>query len=518
MISAIDSGGTKTKAIVLNLSGSLTVEPDKIAIVIGDATEEHLIRFDNGELVITDTNKIPAVTMNDEGYLVYSLPDGNDIILLLFEKEEQEVPSVLASIIKSALASGEATVPTEEDKPADQTVEVPPSDFVTEDEISDSAAIQIKFNGQMRTGSYEGQKLNSLPHGQGTFVSDDLYPKFSYTGNWKNGEMYLSGELEDEGYVIHFDTSEGEYDVTGYYKGPVWSGVPNGIGYFEVRDSKGGITWTYTGKFTAGEFNGPGTQEWPSENKKYSGTFKNGEFVPENASKSTSSSNNSPTEWADILVKIGQNLNFKVNQKSIDFLNAHSNLFTIKLLTSSSSVISSSYMNKSWKLANFKKNPSQYCDKLILVENLSIIQVFSSEISGLQYEFCLMEDNEGTIYYGFFEGSTSLTEDTKVSSIYLLPLDWPTYKTTMGNDRWAVFCAYTKIYSIISSIGKVRINYGDSPNVRSQPSVSSTKIGSALSGNVYELLDISGTWYKIKLDDGTIGWIAGGMATIIEQF
>ena len=68
-----------------------------------------------------------------------------------------------------------------------------------------------------------------------------------------------------------------------------------------------------------------------------------------------------------------------------------------------------------------------------------------------------------------------------------------------------------------ASIKNVRINEGNKPNVRSKPSTDGKIVGQAKPKQIYELLDTSGTWYKIRLEDGTEGWIAGGMATVIGE-
>lgn len=64
--------------------------------------------------------------------------------------------------------------------------------------------------------------------------------------------------------------------------------------------------------------------------------------------------------------------------------------------------------------------------------------------------------------------------------------------------------------------GRIRINSGNNPNVRSEPSADSEKVGVAKSDQVYELLDESNNWYKIRLENGQTGWISGGMAQKIK--
>ena len=68
----------------------------------------------------------------------------------------------------------------------------------------------------------------------------------------------------------------------------------------------------------------------------------------------------------------------------------------------------------------------------------------------------------------------------------------------------------------VKPIRKVRIIEGRSPAIRSIPSTQGAKIGMAEAGAVYELLEIEGKWYKIRLENGAEGWITSGMAEIIE--
>lgn len=46
----------------------------------------------------------------------------------------------------------------------------------------------IRYNG----GMYEGEIVDNLPHGQGTYTRTD---GFKYIGEWKHGEMHGSGVL-----------------------------------------------------------------------------------------------------------------------------------------------------------------------------------------------------------------------------------------------------------------------------------------------------------------------------------
>ena len=68
----------------------------------------------------------------------------------------------------------------------------------------------------------------------------------------------------------------------------------------------------------------------------------------------------------------------------------------------------------------------------------------------------------------------------------------------------------------LDSVRKVRIAETRTPVIRAIPSTKGEPLGTAEAGAEYELLEAAEKWYKIRLDDGREGWIAGGMAEIVE--
>ena len=63
----------------------------------------------------------------------------------------------------------------------------------------------------------------------------------------------------------------------------------------------------------------------------------------------------------------------------------------------------------------------------------------------------------------------------------------------------------------------VKIVSESGANVRQKPSQDSEKVGRVYTDEIYQLLEISkSNWYKIRLNDGTIGWISGKLAEIVE--
>ena len=73
------------------------------------------------------------------------------------------------------------------------------------------------------------------------------------------------------------------------------------------------------------------------------------------------------------------------------------------------------------------------------------------------------------------------------------------------------------VTTVFAESGHVLITHNGTVNVRKASDKNSQKVGSAYSGSTYEYLEIaSNGWYKIRLDDGTIGYISGKMAKVVD--
>ena len=300
----------------------------------------------------------------------------------------------------------------------------------TQEQIKETIEITVTINEQTRTGNYTGETVDGKPHGKGSFVSNDSLPLLTYEGSWDNGQVSGNGYIETESFLVHFD--EGKYDRIGTYKGSVLNGLPSGNGYF-LTQNKNGITWSYTGAWSNGTFNGYGVQAWDDEdNTIHEGNFVNSEYRPTFGQL-----------HASVLSKHG---NYVINSSHVDFIDNNEKFF------STGKGITSQYVDENFEISKFKKHQSSYSSKLIKAEYLKIVQVFSYELYGRAFEFAIMEDREGTLYWGYFDGTTSLYDSSLLKSIYLLPIDWATYENTAGQKLWAVFCAYTKSYEEFKSV------------------------------------------------------------------
>ena len=142
---------------------------------------------------------------------------------------------------------------------------------------------------------YEGQLLNSIPHGKGTYYSD----KLTYSGDWVNGRREGEGTItyeNDDSYTGSWknDVYEGdgvyEFHDGGVYSGEWKNGLQNGYGTYRkasfvyegywrdgMMDGQGTIVFVngdvYSGDFKWNAFNGKGTYSFAD------GTIYKGDFA-----------------------------------------------------------------------------------------------------------------------------------------------------------------------------------------------------------------------------------------------
>ncbi|PKM71497.1 MAG: hypothetical protein CVU91_13510 [Firmicutes bacterium HGW-Firmicutes-16] len=135
---------------------------------------------------------------------------------------------------------------------------------------------ELTYQDVVYAGTYTGSIQDKLPNGEGTFTFDDGTNVFTYTGTWSEGKMSGSGKLVDSQFLIKFT----ENDRTGKYEGDTINGVPTGNGSFTATNSEG-QKYCYTGNFKDGTFNGQGELKYEVEpDYIQTGTFTNGDYTP----------------------------------------------------------------------------------------------------------------------------------------------------------------------------------------------------------------------------------------------
>ena len=134
----------------------------------------------------------------------------------------------------------------------------------------------LPFEGQTLNGTYEGELLGDMPHGTGTFSYSEGEDRYAYTGDWASGIPAGKGKLNTNLYVVHFE----EFDRTGSYDGETLDGMASGAGTFSAVTDEN-VSYTYEGQWSDGLWNGQGAQIYDnSDQMNRIGTFLDGKFTP----------------------------------------------------------------------------------------------------------------------------------------------------------------------------------------------------------------------------------------------
>lgn len=309
----------------------------------------------------------------------------------------------------------------------------------------------VKIAGKSYMGLYKGDAVDALPNGNGEFIFSDENTSVTYigewesgepngegtldysgedgyirySGGWKNGEFSGKGQLESDCYVVHFlgGINDG-VDRTGYYSGDVLNGVASGTGTFTAVNDAGN-EYTYTGSWVNGLYDGKGVVRFKDHSWVYDGHYEKGEFVP------------TPAQF---FAAIGSTQGFEVADKSTSFIDNHKEIFLENTVGEETVEFEDGF-----KYEAFSKNSSQYGDKLIEINNLKVVQIFEYEDWGYEYTFFIVQDSQYRVYYCYKLGyADEVYEGSRVKMV-ALPVDYMSYKNTMGNTIYAIACAVVSI-------------------------------------------------------------------------
>jgi len=135
---------------------------------------------------------------------------------------------------------------------------------------------RIEYDGKQYDGLYTGAVRQNEPDGSGTFKFETRDRFFDYSGNWSNGELSGGATLYSNDVTVHFT----EQDRTGTYDGEVVDGVLCGQGTFSATTDDG-TDYTYKGEWENGLWNGQGMLVYDSGDfRNRIGCFTAGDFTP----------------------------------------------------------------------------------------------------------------------------------------------------------------------------------------------------------------------------------------------
>ncbi len=121
-------------------------------------------------------------------------------------------------------------------------------------------------------GVYNGDILDLLPDGIGSFSGEEGGRAWSYEGGFTEGKFKGAGAAENLPSSLDLMNSI----RAGLYTGPVKDGIPDGSGFFESTNPND--VYTYKGGFSNGAADGYGTLK--SKNVTVAGNFSAGKYVP----------------------------------------------------------------------------------------------------------------------------------------------------------------------------------------------------------------------------------------------
>lgn len=285
-------------------------------------------------------------------------------------------------------------------------------------EVSD-LKISVEYSGKTIEGLYSGTVVDGIPNGTGKFETSATDETFTYEGQWSDGKITGEGKLDASGFSVFVGNGN---ERIGEFHGEVLDGVPSGTGSYSSKNSEG-EKWVYTGMWQNGMFNGQGETVW--DDSKFitqTGNYKDGVFSP------------SVAEFFGILSKF-EDAKFNISDNAKKYLAENPQEFI------SNTVEEGKETDTEFSYAAFSKNPSKFGDKLIILKNLFVKQIFEYSFLELDCTFILARDNDYKYYYIYLYGeATDVYEGNKIT-LTALPLDYFTFKNSAGSETWSIALA-----------------------------------------------------------------------------
>ena len=285
-------------------------------------------------------------------------------------------------------------------------------------------SMTIDYDGHTVTGSYNGAVTDGLPNGYGDFGTGDKASFLVYFGNWEMGSFRGEGTLDTNLYTVHFLDG---VNRMGHYAGDAVDGIAEGNGSFAaINDS--GISYLYVGEWKNGLYNGQGDVRWEDGSSAAQvGTFIDGEFTP------------TPAEY---FVACGTypEKPYAISADAYEFLETYPGVFLTNEVFDPA--IQYEY---NFQYNAYSKNPTLYGSKLVTLYSLKVIQIFESEYWGAAHTFMIAEDGARNVYYINMYGHCPGVYEDRYINITVLPLDYFTYPNISGTKTWAIACAGVRI-------------------------------------------------------------------------
>lgn len=201
---------------------------------------------------------------------------------------------------------------------------------------------------------------------------------------------------------------------TGTFSGTLVDGIPSGEGSFTTKNPAG-TTWTYTGNFSDGTFNGQGTAAWPDYEE--SGTFTDGLFTPTKREFFAHAS-------------YGRFGKYTLTEDATAYLDAHPDFFPATTEETISAVKNA--VDSSITYPMLAKSVANNSSALIHIKDVTVLQIFEDGFVGHTLTSALLADADYNHYQLVYDGALPDVLTGDVVTVDALPIASSSFDNISG--------------------------------------------------------------------------------------
>lgn len=204
----------------------------------------------------------------------------------------------------------------------------------------------------------------------------------------------------------------------GTYSGQMMNGIPNGEGTFSsVNDN--GVTWTYTGDFKDGTFNGQGKTTWEGSDELEDGTYVDGLFTPTTCELFVST--------APIFA-----IPYSISEKNQSFIEENQNIFPATTEEAQSKL--STFIRTDLTYPMMTKTLEGLEGQLYQCSRAVAVQVFQESMYGHTMTAIIASDEEYNYYVILYDGALPDVFDNTPICFTALPISSSGYENVSGGS------------------------------------------------------------------------------------
>ena len=234
--------------------------------------------------------------------------------------------------------------------------------------------------------------------------------------------------VEDKTISITWNSWDGagkevsEITREGIYTGELSNGIPNGEGTFSsVNDS--GVSWTYTGSFKNGKFDGQGETIWEESQEFQSGTYTDGLFTP---------------TTCELFVSIASmfSIPYTISDKNQVFMENNTDIFPVNTETAQNKLSDLIQVDLTYPMMT---KTLEGLEGQLYQCNIALAgQVFQSSMYGHTVTSIIAMDEDNNHYVILYDGALPDVYDNTYISFTALPVTSSGYSNVSGGTTNAI--------------------------------------------------------------------------------